>query len=180
MRLLKRALLALAIGLSACGNNGGVQKGEGEIVGDPRFGEICTAISEDDAIFGRGVALESLQPLESIVSDCRWTSEDGAILAEVAFYTADSLRADADNPSPAALVTNMSAAWAKLINGAPQPLAGQGDEAVLFADMPGYQTQIAMRKGDVAVLVLANSGAENLSSAELAERLSAAIIAKIE
>lgn len=178
MRAIRKVFLACALSaaLSACGQGGG---GGGEQVGDPRFASLCNEIADDAAVFGRDMAGEWQEPMGAMVSDCRWSSEDGVMLGEAVFYTEESLRADADNPTPADLIKNMKAKWDDWTETEPRALAGIGDEAVMYKDMPGYQAQVVLRKGDVVALVLASSGDARLASAELAERLAGAVAGKI-
>lgn len=159
---MKRLLLAavLAVALAACG-----QGGSGDVAA---AGPSCELVSNAERVFGREMTAQSPQrPVDGASGECAWESADGTVLAQlVVFDTGGQAKFDETVQS-----------WVTMTNGGAeaQPLEAIGDGASLVTPMPGYQAQIAVRKGERLALILANSGDGALTSEALARKMAEAI-----
>jgi hypothetical protein len=159
---MKRILLAavLAVSLAACGQGGGQP--------EATAGPSCELLSNAERVFGRGMIAQSPQrPIDGASGECAWESEDGRVLAQLVLFDAGGQ----------AKFDETVQSWVTMTNGGAeaQALEGIGDGASLVTPMPGYQAQIAVRKGERLALILANSGDDALTSEALARKMAEAI-----
>jgi len=73
----------------------------------------------------------------------------------------------------AAQMANVVKTWDAMSETPLAPVANVGDEAQIATDLPGYQTQIVFRKGDMLVTLLAWSGDPTMTGEALARRMAA-------
>lgn len=162
---------ALALALAACGQ--GAQRSEG---GGAAQAGACPLIGDASALFGEGADLVGGGRLDAIEATCTVLSADGRRGGDFLTYTSESL----GGVTIDARLAEVTASWDAMTETPLAPVAELGEGAVLATDLPGYQTQIAFRKGDTLVLVNASSGDEAVSGDVLARRMASAIQANID
>lgn len=166
MRIAVAAILALS--LAACGSGGG--GGSNAAAHAP----ACAAIGEPSALFGADVQIAGYagpaRP-DGIGSTCEFMSADGRRGGDVILYTAASLGSVTAQAKFAEIVADWDADTETPL----APVNSLGDEAQIAVDLPGYQTHIAIRKGDTLILIAGRSGDPAVSGEQLARRMAAAV-----
>ena len=165
-----RWFLAAAIGVlvvAGCGKSGGPAGGAGA--------DACALIVETGALFGAGAVVTPGRGDGKIAGDCSWASADGARGGGLMLYTAQSLGPD----TPAATMAHLAETWNAMTETPLAPIAGLGDEAQIATDLPGYQTQILVRKGDKLIALQAWSGDSAMRGEALARRMAEAAAANL-
>ncbi len=160
--------LALAALLSACGPSGD-SKGQAPSA-EARHVDACALIADPSALFGAGAEAIDSPGYDAMAGVCQWQSADGRRGGDLIIYTAASLGAVA---APAQLAT-LTESWDATTETPLEALEGIGDEAQLATELPGYQAQIAFRKGDIVVAIAARSGDPAINDVVLATRMAQA------
>lgn len=167
-------LAAFALALAACGPSGGASRGApGSSSTD---NDACRALGDAAALFGADADVHGYRGLDDMAATCEFASADGARSGDVILYTAQSLGATTAETRMAEIVQQWDAQTAT-------PLAaveGSGEAAQIATDLPGYQTQIAFRKGGSLVLIAARDGGVDERAGEaLARRMADAAAASV-
>lgn len=158
---------ALALMLAACGGGSGSSSGGGA--------DACALIASQQAMFGAHADMQPGHGLDAMAGTCSWLSADGRRNGDIILYTTQSLH----SATPASQVTTLATAWGKMTATPLAPIANLGDEAQIATDLPGYQVQIVLRKGDKVVAILAGSGDPAITSEALARQMAAAAASKL-
>jgi hypothetical protein len=154
-----------AIALVACGKGA-----EHSSANASRDDASCTLIGDATALFGAGAQHFGYPGLDAMAGTCEFISADGKRSADIIAYTPESLH----GVTPEAQMQTVTTAWD---NQTETPLAaidGLGDAAQIAIDLPGYQTQIAFRKGGTLVLISARSGDDANTGEQLARNMATA------
>ena len=169
----KNAALAtvLALTLAACGPSGGARPGPAS----DRINDACRTLGDAAAIFGANADVRGYGGIDDMAGSCEFASADGAHAGEIVLYTAQSLGAK----TPEARMGEITAAWDGQTETPLAAVDGLGEAAQIANDLPGYQTQIAFRKGGSLVLIAARSGDDHLTGEALARRMAQAAVANV-
>ena len=162
------ALAALA--LASCGK--GSEHGAASA---SRDNPSCALIGDVTALFGAGAQHFGYPGLDTMAGTCEFISADGKRSADIITYTADSLHGVA----PQAQMQTVTTAWDAQTETPLAAIANLGDAAQIATDLPGYQTQIAFRKGGTLVLIAARSGDDSVTGEQLARSMATAAAANI-
>jgi hypothetical protein len=132
-------------------------------------------LGDASALFGAGVQTYGYGGIDAMAETCEFISADGARGADVITYTPASLGTVTAQAQMQTILTAWDADTATPL----ATLEGLGDEAQMATDLPGYQTQIAIRKGGTLVLIAARSGDNTMTSEALARRMASAVAATL-
>jgi hypothetical protein len=158
-------LVAAALTLAACG------KGEDHGAANAsRDNPSCALIGDATALFGAGAQHFGYPGLDAMAGTCEFISADGKRSADIITYTPESLRGTAS----AAQMQTVTTAWDAQTETPLAAIDGVGDAAQIATDLPGYQTQIAFRKGGTLVLISARSGDDSITGEQLARNMATA------
>jgi hypothetical protein len=158
------SLTALALG--GCGPSG---VGHGTTGGAPNNG-ACALIPNANTLFGAGERSFGYAGLDAMAATCEFISADGKRGGDIITYTSESLH----GVTPAAAMQTVTSAWDGQTETPLSAIDGLGEAAQIARDLPGYQTQIAFRKGPMLVLIAARSGDEAITGEQLARNMAAA------
>lgn len=157
--------VASALALAGCGPSKAPAAKPAVTVGHI---DACALLGDASAIFGKGAVAAPDDGLDDMVGVCRVQSADGRFTGDVVVY--DGAKA----------ADHYKAALAQWDGWTETPLAtvdGVGDEAQIATDLPGYQTQIAFRKGERVVLIAGRSGDAKITGEDVARRMAKAAAA---
>lgn len=170
----KYAALAavLALTLAACGPSGGAHRAGPT---SDSINDACRTLGDASAIFGANADVRGYPGIEDMAGSCEFSSADGAHAGEIVLYTAQSLGAK----TAEARMGEITALWDTQTQTPLAAVEGLGEGAQLATDLPGYQTQIAFRKGGALVLIMARSGDDHLTGEALARRMAQAAVANV-
>lgn len=163
---------SLFLALAACGPSGG---GHREGPASDAINDACRALGDVAAIFGANADVRGYGGIDDMASSCEFASADGAHAGEIVLYTAQSLGAK----SAEARMTEITQQWDAQTETPLAAVDGLGEAAQIANDLPGYQTQIAFRKGGALVLIAARSGDDHLTGEALARRMAQAAVANV-
>ena len=156
---MKRTVVVVALlALAACGRSGAG--------GQSASGDACALIADASPLFGANADRVAFDPLLEITSSCHWQAADGRRGGDLLIFSTQN-----QNGAAARVLQNLSQAWDGWTETPLEHLSGVGDEAVLATDLPGYQTQIVVRKGDKLIALMAWSGDPAMDGATLARRM---------
>lgn len=158
--------LMLAVALAACGQ--GAQRPEG---GGASAG-ACGLIGDANAIFGADAQSVGGGALDAIAATCQYASADGRLGGDIVTYTPASLGAVTLDARMAEVLAN----WDAMTETPLAPVPELGVDARIATDLPGYQTQIAFRRGETLVLISASSGDASISGEALARGMAQAVL----
>ena len=161
---------AAALALASCGK-AGVHGSASASRDDPS----CALIGDPTALFGVGAQHFGYPGLDAMAGTCEFISADGKRSADIIAYTADSLH----GVTPEAQMQTVTTAWDAQTETPLAAIDGVGDAAQIATDLPGYQTQIALRKGGTLVLISARSGDDGVTGEQLARNMAAAAVANV-
>ena len=167
------ALAVLALTLAACGPSG-----NGEHRGGPSsdaLNDACRALGDATAIFGADADVRGYAGLEDMASTCEFASADGAHAGEIILYTAQSL----GEKNAETRMGEITQQWDAQTETPLAAIEGVGEAAQLAKDLPGYQVQIAFRKGGSLVLISARSGDARPTDEALARSMAQAAAANL-
>jgi hypothetical protein len=167
---MKYRALGLALALAACGQGGQGGQNDGGAISD-----TCPLVADAAAVFGEGAQVTHGGPLDAIADSCDFLSADGARGGDVITFTAESLGAI----TLEAKLSEVLASWDAMTETPLAPIESLGPEARMATDLPGYQTQVAFRRGDTLVLISARSGDDAVSGQDLAIELAEAAAASL-
>src|SRR5690242_3973599 len=134
-----RLILAFAIVLSACGKPSGPHNGPTTAADNA----ACALIGDGAQIFGASAQHFGYPGIDAFAGSCEFNSADGRRGAEIILYDAASLH----GVTPQAQMQTITTAWDAQTETPLAVIANLGDAAQIATDLPGYQTQIAFRKG---------------------------------
>lgn len=163
---------AFVLALAACGPSGGSARGGPS---SDHINDACRALGDAAAIFGAGADVRGYAGIDDMVGSCEFSSADGAHAGEIVLYTAQSLGAK----SAETRMSEITQAWDAQTETPLAAVDGLGEAAQIATDLPGYQTQIAFRKGGSLVLIAARSGDDHLTGEALARRMAQATVANL-
>jgi hypothetical protein len=163
---------SVLLALAACGPSGA---GHGTSGGSAADNAACALLGDGQAMFGPGAQHFGYAGIDTMAGTCEFTSADGKRGGDVILYTAQSL----GGVTPSAQMQTILTAWAGANSGPLNSIDGLGDEAKAAANLPGYQTQIAFRKGGDLVLIAGRSGDDAMTGEQLARRMAAAAAASL-
>jgi hypothetical protein len=161
---------AAVFALAACGK--GSEHGP---INASRDNPSCALIGDATALFGAGAQHFGYPGLDTMAGTCELISADGKRSADIITYTADSLH----GVTPQAQMQTVTAAWDAQTETPLASVPNLGDAAQIATDLPGYQTQIAFRKGGTLVLVAARSGDDSITGEQLARNMATAAVANV-
>jgi len=159
-----------ALALASCG-----KAGERGAANASRDNPSCALIGDATALFGAGAQHFGYPGLDTMAGTCEFISADGKRSADIIAYTADSLH----GVTPEAQMQTVTTAWDAQTETPLAAIDGVGDAAQIATDLPGYQTQIALRKGGTLVLISARSGDDGVTGEQLARNMAAAAVANV-
>ena len=139
-----RATLIAATGLllAACSQAGGPAAD----AADP-----CAMLGDVSALFGKDATLETDRGPGDIAGICRVQSADARRAGDLVFYEGGKVTA-------AERFEQATKKWDASTETPLAPVEGLADQSSIALDLPGYQTQIAFRKGERVVLIAGRSG----------------------
>ncbi len=149
--------LALTLALAACGKSGSSAPGRVD----------ACAMLVAPALFGPHAEAQAIAPLDTMAGVCHFRSADGRRGGDLIVYTAQSLRGS----TVAAQFAHFTQSWAGMTATPLAPVTGVGDEAQIATNLPGYQTQVVLRKGDKIAAILAWSGDPTMTGEALARQM---------
>ncbi len=150
------------ISLAACGP----ERGRGGLT-TAADNASCALIGDGAQIFGAGAQHFGYQGIDAFAGSCEFNSSDGRRGGEILLYTPESL----DGVTPQAQMQTIIAGWREKTETPLAAVDGLGDAAQLATDFPGYQTQVAFRKGGSLVLISARSGDEAMTGEQIARAM---------
>lgn len=153
--------LALSLMLAGCAKSGSSALGGVD---------ACALIARPQMLFGAGAEIDPGRVLDTMAGTCSWRSADGRRGGDLIVYTSQSLH----GVTPTAQFEHFTDAWSKLTLTPLAPIADLGDEGQIATDLPGYQTQIVVAKGNRVIAILAWSGDPALSGEALGRRMAQA------
>ena len=156
----------LALALAGCGKSGSSA---------PSNVDACAMIAPSQDLFGANGEAQSIAPLDAMAGVCHFRSADGRRGGDLIIYTAQSLHGS----TAAAQFAHFTQSWAGMTTTPLARVASVADEAQIATDLPGYQTQIVLRKGDQVAAILAWSGDPAMTGEALARRMASAVAAKL-
>jgi hypothetical protein len=130
--------------------------------------DACVLLGDASAIFGKGAVAEPDDGLDDMAGVCRVHSADGRFTGDVVVY---------DGGKAADRYKEALSKWDGFTETPLAPVAGLGDEAQIAVDLPGYQTQIAFRKGERVVLIAGRSGDAKVTGEDVARKMAKATAA---
>jgi hypothetical protein len=157
--------VALAVIVSACGPS--KAPGAKPAVTSGHV-DACALLGDAGAIFGKGAVAEPDDGLDDMAGLCRAQSADGKLTGDVIVY---------DGAKAADHYKEELARWDGFTETPLAPVEGLGDEAQIALDLPGYQTQIAFRKGERVVLIAGRSGDAKITGEDIARKMAKAAAA---
>ena len=163
-------LAAALLALTACGK--GAEHGA---VNASHEDPSCALIGDATALFGAGAQHFGYPGLDAMAGTCEFISADGKRSADIISYTAESLH----GVTPEAQMQTVITAWDAQTETPLAAIANLGDAAQIATDLPGYQTQIAFRKGGTLVLISARSGDDSVTGEQLARNIATAAVANV-
>lgn len=163
-------LVFAAIALAACGKGG-----EHGPVNVSRNDPSCALIGDPTALFGAGAQHFGYAGLDAMAGTCEFISADGRRSADIISYTPESLH----GVTPEAQMQTVTTAWSHQTQTPLAAVDGLGEAAQIATDLPGYQTQIAFRKGGTLVLISARSGDDSITGEQLARNMATAAVANV-
>jgi hypothetical protein len=166
------AIAALAL-LTACGPSGG-SRSEGP--GSDAINDACRALGDTAALFGANADVRGYRGLDDMAESCEFASADGARAGELILYTAQSLGAK----NAETRMGEVTEQWDAQTETPLAAVEGLGEAAQIATDLPGYQTQIAFRKGGSLVLIAARSGDDHVTGEALARRMAQAAAGHVQ
>ncbi|MBS0383964.1 MAG: hypothetical protein JSS00_01285 [Proteobacteria bacterium] len=164
-------IVVAALALAACGRSGGGHGGPTTAADNA----ACALIGDGAQIFGAGAQHFGYPRLDTFAGSCEFNSADGKRGGEIILYTSESLH----GVTPQAQMQTIAAAWSHQTQTPLAAVNGLGDAAQIAIDLPGYQTQIAFRKGGSLVLISARSGEASVTGEQLARNMAAAAAANL-
>lgn len=170
---MKHALLAAmaAISLVACGQGGAGHDGARSDADN----DACALIGDASHIFGAGAQHFGYRGLDAMAATCEFISADGKRSADIITYSAESLH----GVTPQAQMQTVTTAWDAQTETPLTAIDSLGDAAQIATNLPGYQTQIAFRKGGTLVLISARSGDDSITGEQLARNVATAAVANV-
>ncbi|MFZ2029539.1 MAG: hypothetical protein WAU68_04465 [Vitreimonas sp.] len=159
-----------ALALTACGR--GAEHGPANVSRDD---QSCALIGDVTTLFGAGAQHFGYPSLDTMAGTCEFMSADGKRSADIITYTADSLH----GVTPEAQMQIVTTAWDAQTETPLAAVANLGDAAQIATGLPGYQTQIAFRKGGTLVLIAARSGDDSVTGEQLARSVATAAVANV-
>src|SRR5262249_45466971 len=127
------------------------------------------------SLFGANAEAQAIAPLDTMAGVCHFRAADGRRGGDLIVYTAQSLHGS----TAAAQFAHFTQTWAGQTVTPLAPVAGVGDEAQIAPDLPGYQTQMVLRKGDKVAAILAWSGDPAITGEALARQMASAVAGKL-
>ena len=158
-----KVLFAALFVLAGCGPSGGQRGGPTSATDNA----ACALIGDGAEIFGAGAQHFGYHGIDAFAGSCEFNSADGRRGGEIILYTPESLNA----VSPQAQMQIVTTAWDGQTQTPLSSIDGLGDASQMAADLPGYQTQIAFRKGGSLVLVSARSGDDAMTGEQIARAM---------
>lgn len=158
-------LAAAVLALTACGKSA-----EHGSTNASRDNPSCALIGDATTLFGAGAQHFGYPGLDAMAGTCEFISADGRRSADIITYTPESLH----GVTPEAQMQTVTTAWDSQTETPLAAIDGLGDAAQVATDLPGYQTQIAFRKGGTLVLISARSGDDAITGEQLARNMAAA------
>jgi hypothetical protein len=155
----------VVLSLAACGKGA-----EHSSTSVSRDNPSCAMIGDATAVFGAGAQHFGYPGIDAFAGSCEFTSADGKRGGDIIVYTPESLH----GVTADAQMQTIIAAWSHQTETPLVVIEGLGDAAQIATDLPGYQTQIAFRKGGSLVLIAARSGDESVTGEQLARRMATA------
>ena len=162
-------IFALALVLVACGKPGGSHGGPTTAADNA----ACALIGDGARIFGASAQHFGYQGIDAFAGSCEFNSADGRRGGEIILYTPQSLH----GVTPEAQMQTITTAWDAQTETPLASVDGLGDAARIATDLPGYQTQIAFRKGGSLVLISARSGDDAMTGEQIARAMAQAAAA---
>jgi hypothetical protein len=152
---------ATAFALTACGQAGGPSAD----AADP-----CAMLGDVTPLFGAGATLEVDRGPGDIAGICRVQSADARRGGDLVFFEGGKVTA-------AERFDQAVKKWDASTETPLAPIDGLGDASQIALDLPGYQTQIAFRKGERVVLIAGRSGDNEIASEAIARGMARAAAA---
>ncbi len=166
-------MAALAAVLAACGPSGGSRPGPATSADN----DACRLLGDAAALFGANADVHGYRGLDDMAATCEFASADGERGGEVILYTVQSLGAT----SAEARMADVTQRWDSQTETPLGEVQGLGEAAQIATDLPGYQTQIAFRKGGALVLIAGRDGSNERAAGEaLARRMAQAAAANVQ
>ena len=163
IKLILAVAFVLAGVLAGCGPSGGQRSGPTTAADNA----ACALIGDGGEIFGAGASHFGYPGIDAFAGSCEFNSADGRRGGEIILYTPESLH----GVSPQAQMQIVTTAWDSQTQTPLTSVEGLGDASQMAVDLPGYQTQIAFRKGGSLVLVSARSGDEAMTGEQIARAM---------
>lgn len=135
----------------------------------------CALIGDGHELFAAGAEHFGYQGIGAFAASCEFSSADGKRGGEIILYTPASL----SGVSAQAQMQTVTTAWDSQTATPLTPIDGLGEAAQMASDLPGYQTQIALRKAGSLVLISARSGDDAMSGEEIARAMAQTAAANI-
>ena len=126
-------------------------------------------------LFGANAEAQAIAPFDTMAGVCHFRAADGRRGGDLIVYTAQSLHGS----TAAAQFAHFTESWQGQTATPLAPVAGVGDEARIAINLPGYQTQIVLRKGDRVAAILAWSGDPGMTGEALARQMATGVAAKL-
>ena len=165
-------VLALAaLSLTACGKPRGSHDGPTTAADNA----ACALIGDGARSFGAGAQHFGYQGLDAFAGSCEFNSADGRRGGEIILYDAASLH----GLTPQAQMQTITATWDAQTETPLASIDGLGEAAQIATDLPGYQTQIAFRKGGSLVLISARSGDGAMTGEQIARAMAQTAAANV-
>lgn len=158
-----RLILPFALVLAACGKPGGSHDGPTTHADNA----ACALIGDGARIFGAGAQHFGYQGIDAFAGSCEFNSTDGRRGGEIILYTPQSLH----GVTAEAQMQTVTTAWDAQTETPLAAIDGLGDAAQIATDLPGYQTQVAFRKGGSLVLISARSGDDAMTGEQIARAM---------
>lgn len=155
----------LALALAGCGKSSTHASGSVD---------ACALIAPS-SLFGVNAEAQAIAPFDTMAGVCHFRSADGRRGGDLIVYTAQSLHGS----TAAAQFAHFTQSWAGTTATPLAPVTSLGDEAQIATNLPGYQTQIVLRKGDKVAAILAWSGDPAMTGEALARQMASATVAKL-
>jgi hypothetical protein len=160
------ALASVSLLLAACGR---AQEHPGAASVTAHDNAACALIGDGTRLFGAGAQHFGYRGLDRFAASCEYSSADGRRGGEIILYTPESLH----HVSPQAEMQTVTATWADQADTPLAAVEGVGDAAQIATGLPGYQTQIAFRKGSSLVLIAGRSGDSTVTGEQIARGMAA-------
>ncbi|HWA00936.1 MAG TPA: hypothetical protein VG841_11550 [Caulobacterales bacterium] len=150
------SVVALAVVLAGCGKAAGPSQ--------TTTNAACALIAQPEQLFGAGAEIVGANDIGA--GSCHFGSQDGRRGGDIIVF---------DGTAAATQYRQLAQKWAEVNRSPLQSVPELGDEAQLAGDLPGYQTQIVLRKGQSTVALLAWSGDPQIGGDDLALRMATAV-----